>query len=321
MTETATNLTMTEIELDRKVRLINHLLGDRIREALADPHVTEVYCNHDGILRTNGTGGRKRLDQRISRDTVNNILSVLADFVGRRLGGSVTSFAATLPSGERVHGMIPPSVPGPTFSIRVPPKRIYTLDEYVEAGIATQSQIDEIRKAIRERRNIFVIGGTSSGKTTLLNAILAEETYRNARQIIVQNVPELKTSAEDVEYFFSDPRTIMELLEDGMRMNPDQVIVGEVRGPEAWDTLQALNTGHEGSAGTFHANDPESAMLRYQGLCAAGGKKVMPGELISALHIIVWITHDPESGRVIKQVARPVGYDSETGLYTCAVLA
>jgi len=90
--------------LERKVRLINHLLGEHIRAALVDSDVTEVYCNHDGVLRTSGTGGRKKLDVRLPRDTVNNILSVLADFVGRRLGGSVTSIAATLPSGERVHG-------------------------------------------------------------------------------------------------------------------------------------------------------------------------------------------------------------------------
>src|SRR4051812_7998637 len=118
-TETTANLTMSEIELGRKVKLINHLLGGHIREILADEDVTEIYCNSDGILRTKGVGGRKKLDVRISRDTVNNILSVLADFVGRRLGGSVTSIAATLPSGERIHGMIPPTVPGPSFSIRI----------------------------------------------------------------------------------------------------------------------------------------------------------------------------------------------------------
>src|SRR3954463_6528004 len=148
MTETGTNLTMTEIELERKVKLINHLLGQHIHAALADPDVTEVYCNHDGVLRTSGTGGRKKLDVKIPRDTVNNILSVLADFVGRRLGGSITSIAATLPSGERVHGMIPPSGRGPTFSIRVPPKRIYSLDEYVANGIMPQAQADVIRQAI-----------------------------------------------------------------------------------------------------------------------------------------------------------------------------
>lgn len=321
MTDTPTNLTMTEVELGRKVKLINHLLGDRIRAALEDPDVTEVYINHDGFLRTSGTGGRKKLEVRISRDTVNNILSVLADFVGRRLGGTITSIAATLPSGERVHGMIPPSVPGPTFSIRVPPKRIYTLDEYVGNGIMTAAQAKEIRKAIALQQTIATVGGTSSGKTTLLNAILNEPGYKDRRQIIVQNVPELRTSAEDAEFFYTDPKTIMELLEDAMRMNPDQIIVGEVRGPEAWDMLQAWNTGHEGSATTFHANNPESALLRLQGLCLAGGKTVMPGELIAALHVIVWISYDPETGRKVRQVARPVSYDSNSGLYRCDVMA
>jgi type IV secretion system protein VirB11 len=217
--------------------------------------------------------------------------------------------------------MIPPSVPGPTFSIRVPPKRIYTLDEYVLAGIMTQAQAAVIRQAIAERRTIATIGGTSSGKTTLLNAILAEPGYRNRRQIIIQNVPELKTSADDAEFFFTDPKTIMELLEDAMRMNPDQVIVGEVRGPEAWEMLQAWNTGHEGSCTTFHANNPETALLRLQNLCVSGGKAVLPGELITALHIIVWISYDPERGRVVRQVARPVSYNSNTGLYECEALA
>lgn len=319
--ESPTNLTMLESDRLRKIDLINHLLGGRVRSALNDPDVTEVYCNHDGYLRTNGTGGRKRLDCRMPLDTTNSILSTLADFVGRRLGGAVTSIAASLPTGERIHGMIPPSVPGPSFSIRVPPKRIYSLDEYVLKGIMTEGQLAAIRQAIADKMTIATVGGTSSGKTTLLNAILNEAGYKNRRQIIVQNVPELKTSAEDAEFFFTDPKTIMELLEDAMRMNPDQIIVGEVRGPEAWDMLQAWNTGHEGSATTFHANNPEAALLRLRGLCIAGGKQVLPGELISALHVIVWISHDPERGRVVKQVARPKSYNAETGLFQCEVIA
>jgi type IV secretion system protein TrbB len=321
MTVMPTNLSMTEEDRRRRLAMIDYLLGDTIRTALADNDVTEVYANHDGRLRTNGIGGCRTLSHSLSLDTLNNVLSVIADFAGRPLGGEVTSIAATLPTGERFHGMIPPSTRGPAFAIRRPPRRIFPLDEYVERGIMTQAQVGAIRQAIADRRNIATIGATSSGKTTLLNAILSEPGYAEERLHIIQDVPELRTVADDVEFLFTDPKTILELLMDSMRLNPDRIVVGEVRGIEAWDMLQTWNTGHEGSATTFHANNPASGLRRLQNLCAAGGKMIHPGELIETMHCIVHIARDPVKGRVVKEVAKPVNYDRDTGLYECAAPA
>jgi type IV secretion system protein VirB11 len=321
MTVMFTNLSMTEEDRHRRLEMIDYLLGDEIRKALADDDVTEVYANHDGRLRTNGIGGRKKLAYNLSLDALNNILSVIADFAGRPLGGAITSIAATLPTGERFHGMIPPSTRGPAFAIRRPPRRIFLLDEYVERGIMTHRQVDAIRQAIADRRNIATIGATSSGKTTLLNAILSEPGYADERLHIIQDVPELRTAADDVEFFFTDPKTILELLADSMRLNPDRIVVGEVRGVEAWDMLQTWNTGHEGSATTFHANNPASGLRRLQNLCAAGGKTIHPGELIESMHCIVHIARDPVKGRVVQEVAKPVSFNNATGLYECAALA
>lgn len=320
MTVIFTNLSMTEEDRQRRLDMIDYLLGDEIRAALADDDVTEVYANHDGRLRTNGICGRKKLSHSISLDAMNNILSVIADFAGRPLGGAITSIAATLPTGERFHGMIPPSTRGPAFAIRRPPRRIFLLDEYVERGIMTRAQVDAIRQAISDRRNIATIGATSSGKTTLLNAILSEPGYADERLHIIQDVPELRTVADDVEFMFTDPKTILELLMDSMRLNPDRIVVGEVRGVECWDMLQTWNTGHEGSATTFHANDPASGLRRLQNLCAAGGKVIHPGELIETMHCIVHIARDPVLGREVKEVAKPISYDRESGLYRCAPL-
>lgn len=312
---------MTEVDRERRLKMIDVMLGEHINAALADDDVTEVYANHDRVLRTNGVGGRKKLPHRLEPMIIDNVLSVIADFAGRPLGGEITSLAASLPTGERFHGMIPPSVIGPAFSIRRPPRRIFSIDEYVEKGIMTQAQADAIRQAIADRRNIATIGATSSGKTTLLNAILSEPGYADERLHVIQDVPELRTVADDVEFMFTNPKSILELLGDSMRMNPDRIVVGEVRGVEAWDMLQTWNTGHEGSATTFHANNPKSALRRLQNLCTAGGKTIHPGELIDTMHIIVWIARDPLKGRIVKQVAQPVSYDSATGLYECHVLA
>lgn len=321
MTVMMTNLSMTEEDRQRRLDMIDYLLGDTIRAALADDDVTEVYANHDGRLRTNGIGGRKKLQHSLTLDALNNILSVIADFAGRPLGGEITSIAATLPTGERFHGMIPPSTRGPAFAIRRPPRRIFLIDEYIERGIMTQAQADAIRQAIVDRRNIATIGATTSGKTTLLTAILSEPGYAEERLHIIQDVPELRTAADDVEFLFTDPKSILELLMDSMRLNPDRIVVGEVRGVEAWDMLQTWNTGHEGSATTFHANNPEAGLRRLQNLCAAGGKTIHPGELIETMHCVVHIARDPVKGRVVKQVAKPVSYDRDTGLYECVALA
>jgi len=319
--DTITKPSVKEVDTERRLKMIDTMLGEHIIAALADDDVSEVYANHDRWLRTNGVGGRKKLPHQLAPKIIDNVLSVIADFAGRELGGEITSLAASLPSGERFHGMIPPSVIGPAFSIRRPPRRIFSIDEYVEKGIMTQAQADAIRQAIADRRNIATIGATSSGKTTLLNAILSEPGYADERLHIIQDVPELRTNADDVEFFFTNPKSIFELLADSMRMNPDRVLVGEVRGTEAWDMLMAWNNGHEGSATTFHANNPSSALLRLQDMCESSGKRMSPGRLLDTMYVIVWIARDPAKGRVVKQVARPVSYNSDTGLYECTVLA
>jgi type IV secretion system protein VirB11 len=222
--------------------------------------------------------------------------------------------------GSRFAGQIPPIVMAPVFAVRKRASRVFTLQQYVEAGIMTPEQKEFLCGAIRDHRNILAIGGTGGGKSTLLNAMIKELTnqFPNERLIIIEDTAELQCSAKNyVQYHTSPERCMTDLVRMSMRMRPDRILVGEVRGPEALDLLMAWNTGHEGGIASLHANNAAAALNRLCTLVAMHPNA--PHGLIESLigeavDVIVHIART-DKGRVVREILEVQDFDKATQTY------
>ena len=218
----------------RHAESLYHALGPLISDALARPDVVEVMANPDGSLWVDRAGvGREKLGN-IEPAAAETTIRLLASHMGETVTPDRPSVAGVLPrSGERFQGLLPPLAERPVFAIRKRATVIFTLDDYVAKGILSADGADVIRHAVVEKKNILVAGGTGSGKTTLVNAILAEAAFRNDRVVIIEDTKELQCPAEDrVELLTknTEPRvTMTDLLRMTLRLRPDRIIIGEVR--------------------------------------------------------------------------------------------
>jgi type IV secretion system protein VirB11 len=194
-------------------------------------------------------------------------------------------------AGERFEGLLPPVSVAPCFSIRKPAKRVYTLDDYVNDRIMLPAQADALRQAVSDRKNVLVAGGTSSGKTTLANALLAEVATLNERVIIIEDTRELQCAAPDCVALRTKTGvvTMSDLVRSTLRLRPDRIIVGEVRGAEALDMLKAWNTGHPGGIATVHANSAVSALYRLEQLVQEVVVTVPRRLIAEAIDLVVFI--------------------------------
>jgi type IV secretion system protein VirB11 len=209
----------------------------------------------------------------------------------------------------------------PCFSIRKPAERLYRLDDYVADGVMTRLAADRLKACVLLRHNILIAGGTSSGKTTLANALLAEMACLDERILLIEDTRELQSPAADTVALRTRPGvvTMADLVRSTLRLRPDRIIVGEVRGPEALDMLKAWNTGHPGGIATVHANSALSALTRIEGLVQEAVVTV-PCQLIAeAIDVIVFVSGRGLDRRV-SQVARVAGLDPDTGSYALADL-
>lgn len=235
---------------------------------LEDDRVIEIALNADGAIWVERIGERmSRSDARMSNADALRMLLLVAHTMGTEISSAKPSLAALIPGWEtRLQAMIPPVVSAPIFTIRKPPKQVFTLENYVERGIVSAAQGDVIRRAVADRANILVGGSTGSGKTTLTNAILHEIAKQtDDRLYIVEDMRELQCSAPNkLQIFVQEPvygwqRAIM----DALRSRPDRIIVGEVRGgAAALELVKAWNTGHPGGLATIHANNTRAMLDR-----------------------------------------------------------
>ena len=246
-----------------------------LEDLLADPAVEEVMVNGPDVVYVERAGRIERTTVRYPseqalRDAIERILTPL----GRRVDELSPMADARLSDGSRVHVMIPPlAVDGPTLSIRRFAVQRPGPDELVEWGTLTPQLRDLLAAAVRRRRSILVSGGTGSGKTTLLNA-MSRYVDDAERVITIEDAAELRLQQSHVVRLESRPAsvegtgevTIRDLLRNALRMRPDRIVIGEVRGPEALDLLTALNTGHDGALSTVHANSPGDALRRLETL-------------------------------------------------------
>ena len=300
--------------------MLRSALGPTIADALADPLVLEIMVNPDGTLRLDRLGeGRSGIVMRYEPEQVERIIRLVASHARTEVHAGAPIVSAELPphgegAGERFEGLLPPVSPAPCFSIRKPATRLYTLGDYVSDGIMAPEAARLLSLAVVERRNILVAGGTSSGKTTLANALLAEMGHLDERVILIEDTRELQSPAADTVALRTRAGTVTmaDLVRSTLRLRPDRIIVGEVRGPEALDMLKAWNTGHPGGIATVHANSAVSALFRIEQLVQEAVLTV-PRQLIAeAIDMVVFIAGRGTARRV-ETIARVAGLDSAGG--------
>ncbi|RWO75094.1 MAG: P-type conjugative transfer ATPase TrbB [Mesorhizobium sp.] len=309
-------------EADHRRRvMLRTALGPAITEAFADPSVIEVMVNPDGALRLDRLGeGRVNTGVHLHPSEAERIIRLVASHVRVEAHADNPIVSAELPSGERFEGLLPPVVLAPCFAIRKPAAKLYTLADYVADRIMLPLQVDVLKRAVRERRNILVAGGTSSGKTTLANALLAEVAECDERVILIEDTRELQCAARDCVALRTrrGSVTLADLVRSTLRLRPDRIIVGEVRGAEALDMLKAWNTGHPGGIATVHANSARSALYRIEQL-AQEAVVTVPRRLIAdAVDLLVFIA-GRGSSRHIDAIAEVTGLDG-SGDYAVAPL-
>lgn len=283
----------------RKRAMLRTAMGPEIARALGDSDVLEVMVNPDGALRLDRLGsGRSRVTATLEPQQVERIIRLVASHARTEVHGASPIVSAELPplreglAGERFEGILPPVAPGPCFSIRKPASRIYLLADYVADGIMSTETAAVLAQAVLERKNLLVAGGTSSGKTTLANALLAELVARDERVILIEDTRELQCAAPDTVALRTRPGVVSmaDLVRSALRLRPDRIIVGEVRGGEALDMLKAWNTGHPGGIATVHANGARSALYRLEQLVQEAVINVSRRLIADAIDIIAFIS-------------------------------
>ncbi|MES2904290.1 MAG: P-type conjugative transfer ATPase TrbB [Pseudomonadota bacterium] len=311
---------MSAAAAERRRAMLSTAMGTDIAAALADPPVVEIMVNPDGRLWLDRLGeGIVETGASLDPAQIERIIRLVASHARGEAHAGAPIVSAELPphgegAGERFEGILPPVSRSPCFSIRKPASRIYTLIDYVADGIMTPEAARALSLAVIERRNILVVGGTSSGKTTLANALLAEMAHREERVIIIEDTRELQCAARDVVALRTRTGavTMADLVRSTLRLRPDRIIIGEVRGREALDMLKAWNTGHPGGIATVHANSALSALYRLEQLVQESVVTV-PRQLIAeAIDIIVFIA-GRGLGRRVETIARVAGLDSHGG--------
>ena len=299
----------------RQTESLYHALGPLVSDALSRPDVVEVMANPDGSLWVDRAGvGREKVGQ-IEQSAAETTIRLLASHMGETVTPDRPAVAGVLPrSGERFQGLLPPLADRPVFTIRKRASIIFTLDDYVAKGILSTAGAAVIGRAVLDRKNILVAGGTGSGKTTLVNAILAEPPFKSDRIVLIEDTKELQCPADDkVELLTknTEPRvTMTDLLRMTLRLRPDRIIIGEVRGPEALAMLKAWNTGHPGGLATIHANSAADALRRIEDLVGEASQIIPSRSIASAINLIIFIERVPSAaGRTISSILELVGFD------------
>jgi len=308
---------------DRRRAMLRTAMGTEIAAALADPAVIEVMVNPDGALRLDRLGqGRIDTGARLGAAEVERIIRIVASHVRAEIHTGRPVVSAELPeTGERFEGLLPPVSTAPCFSIRKPAARVISLQDYVADGILSSLQAEALRRAVESRRNILVVGGTSSGKTTLANALLAELARLDERVILIEDTRELRCAAPDCVALRTRPGVadLKDLVRSTLRLRPDRIIIGEVRGAEALDMLKAWNTGHPGGIATLHANSARAALYRLEQLIQEAVITVPRRLIADAVDLVVFI-RGRGPGRRVETIAEVTGLGAD-GDYVVADLA
>jgi type IV secretion system protein TrbB len=302
----------------RMVEKLRRELGPLICDFLEDPDVIEIMLNPDGSLWVDRLGGDMEQVGRMTAMQAEALMGTVASTLRTTISRENPVLECELPlDGSRFEAVIPPVVSAPTFTIRRKAVKVFTLAEYVSSGIMTASQRAAIEHAARQRKNILVVGGTTTGKTTLTNAILRyiAEASPNHRIVIIEDTAELQCTIDNhVMLRTSYNVDQLKLLKVTMRLRPDRICLGEARGAEALALLKAWNTGHPGGVCTVHANSARAGLIRMEQLIAEASPAPMGALIGEAVNIIVSIAKTAE-GRRVKEVLAVKGFEDGQYLF------
>ncbi len=296
-----------------------------IEPFLADPNVTEVMVNADDSIFVERAGRLHLTESRfLTVPHLRQVIEKIVAGVGRRIDESSPMVDARLPDGSRVNAVIPPlAVDGPMLTIRKFAAEAYTASDLVSFGAFNHQAADFMDACVRGKRNILIRGGTGSGKTTLLN-VVSSFIPTDERIVTIEDAVELRLHQRHVIRLESRPANvegkgqiaIRELVRNSLRMRPDRIVVGEVRGGEALDMLQAMNTGHEGSISTLHANSPRDALARLETMVMMAGldlpTRAIREQVASALDVIIHLSRMRDGTRRVTEIAEVNGMEGDT---------
>lgn len=305
---------------DRGRRMLRSALGPLISTWLDDAQVAEVMLNPDGRLWLDRLDrGLAATDARMAPADAERVIRLAAHHVGAEVHAARPRLSAELPGGgERFEGLLPPVVSAPTFAIRKPARAVLSLADYVAAGVMSEPQARVLAAAVAARRTVLVAGATSSGKTTLVNALLAEIARSDERLVLIEDVRELQCAAPNVVSLRTQEGCISlaGLVRSALRLRPDRILIGEVRGGEALDLIKAWGTGHPGGVGTLHAGSALGALHRLEQLVQEAVVTVPRGLIAATIDLIAVLTGRGD-GRRLSELAWVRGLDP-SGAYSLA---
>ncbi len=316
-----------EVSAADREQLVSGVLDDMFRlgplePLLADEEVSDILVSGPNKVYVERRGVLESASVEF-RDATHllHVVQRLVRNAGRRIDEKSPMVDARLADGSRVNAIIPPlAVDGPQLSIRRFPKRALTLERMVELGSLSEASAELLRAAVRGRLNIVFAGGAGVGKTTLLNAVSSSLSPRE-RVVTIEDAAELRLEGDHIVRLETRAANIegvgettpRDLLRNALRMRPDRILVGECRGAEAFDMMQAMNTGHEGSMTTLHANSARDALVRLESMLAMGGFDtpvgVLRGYIASAIHLVVHLVRLPDGRRVVGEIVEVLDVD------------
>lgn len=302
--------------------MLRTALGPAIAAFLEDPAIVEVMLNPDSRLWIDRlSSGLTDTGKNITPSDGERIIRVVAHYVGAEVHPGSPRISAELPeTGERFEGLLPPVVAAPTFAIRKPAVAVFSLEDYVAVGIMTPDQAGALRHAVCARKNILVAGGTSTGKTTLTNALLAEVAKTTDRVVLIEDTRELQCLAPNLVALRTKDGLISlsDLVRSSLRLRPDRIPIGEVRGAEALDLLKAWSTGHPGGIGTIHAGTALGALRRLEQLVQEAVVTV-PRLLIAETINVIAVLSGRGAERRLSELARVTGLEA-SGDYSLSAI-